>query len=144
MTSIDKSPIPLDGHDVWDTISLGKPSPRTEILHNIDLHGTVPPASDILGGYTGIALRVGEMKLLMNVPNDTWYKPPELGAKPEREIPLDAKLTFPDVVRRVLSISLLIQRRPIDLYQIEFPIKVASLFLNFKTTVGNPLRIRNL
>jgi len=48
---------------------------------------------------------VGEMKLLMNVPNDTWYKPPELGTKPERDFPLDAKLTFPDVVRRVLSIS---------------------------------------
>ena len=103
MTSIDESPIPLDGHDVWDTISLGKPSPRTEILHNIDLAGTVPPASDILGGYTGIALRMGEMKLLMNVPNDTWYKPPELGGKSERGIPLDAELEFPDVVRRALS-----------------------------------------
>ena len=119
VTSIDKSPIPLDGHDVWDAISLGKPSPRTEILHNIDLAGTVPPASDILGGYTGIALRVGEMKLLMNVPNDTWYKPPELGAKPEREIPLDAEPEFPDVVRRALSTLLFIQRRPLDLYQFE-------------------------
>ena len=101
VTSIDKSPIPLDGHDVWDTISLGKPSPRTEILHNIDLAGDVPPASDILGGHTGIALRMGEMKLFMNVPNDTWYKPPELGGKPEREVPLDAELEFPNVVWRV-------------------------------------------
>lgn len=102
MTSKDKSPIPLDGHDVWDTISLGKPSPRTEILHNIDQPGTVPLGSDILGGYTGIALRVGEMKLLMNVPNVTWFKPPELGGKPEREVPLDAELELPDVVRRAL------------------------------------------
>ena len=107
VTSVDKSPIPLDGHDVWDTISLGKPSPRTEILHNIDQSGAVPPASDILGGYTGIALRVGEMKLMMNVPNDTWYKPPELGGKPaERGVPLDAELEFPNVVGPVLSIFL--------------------------------------
>ena len=108
MTSIDKSPIPLDGHDVWDTISLGKPSARAEILHNIDLSGAVSPASDILGGYTGIALRMGEMKLLMNVPNDTWYKPSELGGKPGRKVPLDAELEFPDVVRRVLSTFLFI------------------------------------
>jgi len=51
---------------------------------------------------------MGEMKLLMNVPNDTWYKPPELGGKPESELPLDAELEFPDVVRRVLSTFLFI------------------------------------
>ena len=28
--------------------------------------------------YEGIAIRVDDMKLLMNVPNVTWYKPPEL------------------------------------------------------------------
>lgn len=100
MTTEDNSPIPLDGHDVWDTISLGKPSPRTEILLNIDQPGQVPPGPGILGGYTGIALRVGEMKLLMNVPNVTWFKPPEIGGKPDKELPLDAVMKLPNVVRR--------------------------------------------
>ena len=50
---------------MWETISSGKPSPRNEVVINIDT-------------TQGAALRVGDMKLLLNVPNVTWFKPPEL------------------------------------------------------------------
>ena len=100
VTSKEKSPIPQDGYDVWDTISLGTPSPRTEILHNIDPPGSADPG--VQGIYIGIALRMGDWKLLMDVPNVTWFMPPEIGGKAEWEVPLDAGYFDPEVVHEIM------------------------------------------
>ncbi|XP_038060733.1 arylsulfatase J-like [Patiria miniata] len=80
----------LDGFNVWNTISLGSPSPRTEILHNIDpltqtymsiinwsLEGNQTKDDDFFtpsGAFNTTiraAIRVGDWKLLTGNPGVT-------------------------------------------------------------------------
>ena len=69
---------PLDGFNVWETINTGEPSPRTEILHNIDplkMHSD----KQSLGTHMcpRAALRVGDWKLLTGCPGpSSWIPPP--------------------------------------------------------------------
>eukprot|EP01062_Namystynia_karyoxenos_P009373 TRINITY_DN13324_c0_g2_i1.p2 TRINITY_DN13324_c0_g2~~TRINITY_DN13324_c0_g2_i1.p2 ORF type:complete len:559 (+),score=164.65 TRINITY_DN13324_c0_g2_i1:78-1754(+) len=50
---------PLDGHDIWDSISKGQPSPRTEVLYNVN-----PLCHAGQAGAPKAALRVGRYKVL--------------------------------------------------------------------------------
>nr|XP_020450509.1 arylsulfatase J [Monopterus albus] len=73
----------LDGYDVWEAISEGHPSPRQDILHNIDPIYIKAKNGSWKAGYglwnTAIqaAIRVGHWKLLTGVPGYSDWVPPQ-------------------------------------------------------------------
>lgn len=105
---MDSHPIPVDGFDVWDTISNGAPSPRTEILLNIDFPEKRPGLLLTYDTwYTGAAIRVGDMKLLVNVPNATWYQVPEEGGvSPDMDEIWVSASVFPSLIFQSFGIIL--------------------------------------
>ncbi|XP_033646949.1 arylsulfatase B-like [Asterias rubens] len=85
----------LDGFNVWDTISNGYPSPRHELLHNIDPLTIVKPAnatkvmgSKVFNETIRAAIRSGDWKLITGDPgNGSWIPPPGSGI--QAHIPAD-------------------------------------------------------
>ena len=81
----DTTGLSLDGYDVWKTIAEGDPSPRKEILHNIDpvaeRHGFLSNISKFDNRVLA-ALLVGNWKLITGYPGykgrvNDWIAPPE-------------------------------------------------------------------
>ncbi|XP_023681164.1 arylsulfatase J [Paramormyrops kingsleyae] len=73
----------LDGYDVWEAISEGRPSPRQDILHNIDpvyikaRAGSWEAGLGVWDTSVQAALRVGRWKLLTGVPGYGDWVPPQ-------------------------------------------------------------------
>ncbi|XP_051907739.1 arylsulfatase B isoform X1 [Hippocampus zosterae] len=108
---------PLDGFDVWNTISKGFASPRLELLHNIDpMYNDVAPCpgSKRLRAFDGdrgvfrsgfnvsvhAAIRSSNWKLLTGYPGcDVWFpRPGQNGSSPGASEPLKPVMLF-DVLK---------------------------------------------
>lgn len=73
---------PLDGFDQWEAILQKEPSPRTDLLHNIDPLKGKPIEAVVVDGVDitiHTAIRSGPWKLLTGNPGfGKWVEPPEL------------------------------------------------------------------
>ncbi|KAF6022692.1 ARSB [Bugula neritina] len=70
-----------DGYNVWDSINLGAPSPRKDILHNIDpmYKKKGESVSKVFDTSVQAALRHGDWKILTGDPGfDSWVPEPTL------------------------------------------------------------------
>ena len=74
---LDDMKIKLDGYNMWNTISLSEPSPRKEVVHNID------PITK------NAAIRIGKYKLIVNQNMNyysSWYQVLESSMVPRRMV----------------------------------------------------------
>ncbi|XP_072174489.1 arylsulfatase B-like [Diadema setosum] len=111
------SGLKLDSYDMWDTLMKGGPSPRMELLHNIDPYiradhqygydddtdmiypiGKYPEMADEFSTDMRAAIRVGDWKLLTGMPGkkgmDRWFPPPEWNITPIYPVEVPNKVTW--------------------------------------------------
>ncbi|XP_038067304.1 arylsulfatase B-like [Patiria miniata] len=119
----------LDGYNMWNTISRGDPSPRKEILHNIDplfprpkTHSMSVIGTKVFNETIRAAIRSGDWKLITGSPgNSSWIPPPDYGFTPVTQIEAPGKMVWlfnitadpseyydmssqrPDVVQRLMQ-----------------------------------------
>eukprot|EP00057_Strongylocentrotus_purpuratus_P032679 XP_788463.2 PREDICTED: arylsulfatase B isoform X2 [Strongylocentrotus purpuratus] len=107
----------LDSYNMWNSITKGTPSPRKELLHNIDpyiradhpfgygydeetdmiypLSGLYPKMAAEFSTDMRAAIRVGEWKLLTGFPGRSgWYPPPEWNIHPIDPVEAANKVTW--------------------------------------------------
>ncbi|XP_077995161.1 arylsulfatase B-like [Glandiceps talaboti] len=72
----------MDGLNVWNTVSRGDPSPRTEFVYNIDV---------VKDARSGAAIRMGDYKLISGKPGhpDGWIPVPEIDGVWEEHVLMD-------------------------------------------------------
>ncbi|XP_041485158.1 arylsulfatase B-like [Lytechinus variegatus] len=107
----------LDSYNMWDSITKGGPSPRKELLHNIDpliradhamgygtdeetsliypLSGVYPKMAANFSTTMRAAIRMGDWKLLTGLPGrNGWFPPPEWNIKAYTPVDPPHKLTW--------------------------------------------------
>lgn len=81
-----EQPLPLDGRDAWAVIADGKPSPREEILHNVE-----PARGALRRGPWKLHVQGGKVELY-DIQSDPYEKNDLAAANPEKVAELRARL----------------------------------------------------